>query len=502
MDKIKNIVWILTDSQHSEATGYMGNKAVRTPNLDRLAARSRIFTSAYCQSPICVPSRESLITGRYPSGLGILHNKHDHASTAETLGHKFQKAGYRTCFSGKSHFIADNLLFSEHDMNRGFERYADWDDYLYYLRKKNFFSEIDKSKVRENCYQGDPRAMKEIEAAAIRCYSVYAQQHNGHLADEYSVEHCAFERASDWLDENHVDPFFLFYSLYRPHAPLAVPKDVERPSIDDLPPLEWSEQDLASTPSLRQRIAFMNNHAENAYNAGLDLAGAYAENPELSEEPGRTKEVNSYDGFRIDYFRSVSYVDRYVGKMIEKLEALGHAEDTMVVFTSDHGDMLGEHGLNLKMCFYDAAIKVPLLVHIPGEWNQGERDDRPVMLLDLVPTIAKGFGIETEEALPGIDLTSDAYGYDRPVYSEIVSSFGADVAQYGFENHVRMVKTNAWKYLSKAFGNHELYSVVDDPDENSNLGDDPAYQDVCAQMQELIDEHPGKYRVENVTVVE
>jgi arylsulfatase A-like enzyme len=142
------------------------------------------------------------------------------------------------------------------------------------------------------------------------------------------------------------------------------------------------------------------------------------------------------------------------------------------------------------------------LVHIPGEWDQGERDDRPVMLLDLVPTIAEGFGIETEDTLPGIDLRSDAYGHERPVYSEIVSSFGADVAQYGFENHVRMVKTDRWKYLSKVSGNHELYSVVDDPGENNNLGDDPVYQDVCAEMQELIDENPGQFRVENVTVVE
>ena len=98
MKNIKNIVWILTDSQHAEAVGYMGNKAVHTPNLDKLAAKSQIFTNAHCQSPICVPSRESFITGRYPSDLGILHNKHDHASTAETLGHKFQQAGFKTCF--------------------------------------------------------------------------------------------------------------------------------------------------------------------------------------------------------------------------------------------------------------------------------------------------------------------------------------------------------------------------------------------------------------------
>ena len=78
--------------------------------------------------------------------------------------------------------------------------------------------------------------------------------------------------------------------------------------------------------------------------------------------------------------------------MMDKLEVLGHKEDTMIVFTSDHGDMIGEHGLNLKMCFYDAAIKVPLLIHIPGDWDQGEREDRPVMLLDLVPTIAGQFG--------------------------------------------------------------------------------------------------------------
>ena len=502
MKNIKNIVWILTDSQHAEAVGYMGNKAVHTPNLDKLAAKSQIFTNAHCQSPICVPSRESFITGRYPSDLGILHNKHDHASTAETLGHKFQQAGFKTCFSGKSHFIADNLRFADHDMERGFERYADWDDYLHYLRDKNFFSKIDKNKVKGGCYRGYPREMREIEGAANRCYNVYAQEYNGHLPDEYSVERCAFERASDWLDNNHANPFFLFYSLYRPHAPLAVPEDVERPSVEDLPPLEWSEQDLASTPSLRQRIAFMNNNQDNAYNTGLDLARAYAEEPEWSKEPGRTKEINSYDKFRLDYFRSISYVDRYVGKMMDKLEVLGHKEDTMIVFTSDHGDMIGEHGLNLKMCFYDAAIKVPLLIHIPGEWDQGEREDRPVMLLDLVPTIAGQFGVEIEEDLPGIDLRSNTYNYDRPVYSEIVSSFGADIAQYGFENHVRMVKTDRWKYLSKAFGQHELYNMVEDPTENNNLGEHPAYQTVCAQMKKLIDEHPEKFSVENITVVQ
>ena len=150
MDKIKNIVWILTDSQHFEAAGYMNNKAVQTPNLDKLAEKSKTFTNAYCQAPICVPSRESFITGRYPSDLGILHNKHGHASSAETLGHKFQKAGFKTCFSGKSHFIADNLLFSEHDMNRGFERYADWDDYLHYLREKFFLVASIKVKFMRN----------------------------------------------------------------------------------------------------------------------------------------------------------------------------------------------------------------------------------------------------------------------------------------------------------------------------------------------------------------
>ena len=142
----------MTDSQHAEAVGYMGNKAVHTPNLDKLAAKSQIFTNAHCQSPICVPSRESFITGRYPSDLGILHNKHDHASTAETLGHKFQQAGFKTCFSGKSHFIADNLRFADHDMERGFERYADWDNYLHYLRDKNFFSQIDKNKLKYILY--------------------------------------------------------------------------------------------------------------------------------------------------------------------------------------------------------------------------------------------------------------------------------------------------------------------------------------------------------------
>jgi arylsulfatase A-like enzyme len=386
-------------------------------------------------------------------------------------------------------------------MNRGFERYADWDDYLHYLRNKDFFTNFDKSKVKEDCYQGDSRYVKEIEGAANFCFTAYAREHGGHLADEYTVERCAFERASNWLDENHEDPFFLVYSLYRPHGPLEVPEDVEGPSLEDLPPLEWDDQDLASTPSLRQRIAFMNSKNGNAYSAGLDLAKTFAEDPELSKDPGRSKEMNSYNGFRKDYYRSINYVDRYAGKMMDKLKALGHAEDTMIIFTSDHGDMLGEHGLNLKMCFYEASIRVPLLIHIPGNWETGERDDRPVMLLDLVPTIAGQFGIEIGDHLPGIDLRKDSYGHERPVFWEIVSSFAADIAQYGYENHVRMVKTDTWKYLHKAFGNHELYDMVSDPNENNNLGDHPDYQEVCATMKQLIDEHLGKFEVENIKVV-
>ena len=500
MDKIKNIVWILTDSQHFEAAGYMNNKAVQTPNLDNLAEKSKTFTNAYCQAPICVPSRESFITGRYPSDLGILHNKHGHASSAETLGHKFQKAGFKTCFSGKSHFIADNLLFSEHDMNRGFERYADWDNYLHYLREKDFFSSFDKSKVHEKCYQGDPRNLEYIEGGVNRCINMYAKGNNGILEDEYTVERCAYERASDWLDQNHEDPFFLFYSLYRPHAPLFVPEDVEGPSLDDLPELDWSEQALASTPSLRQRIAFMNSN-EDAYNANLDLAIKYSEDQDLSKEPGRKKEINSYNSFRLDYYRSVNYIDRYVGEIMDKLKALSRDKDTMVVFTSDHGDMLGEHGLNLKMCFYDASVKVPLLIHIPGQWEDSEFDDRPVMQLDLVPTIAKQFNIETENNLPGIDLVNDSYGYDRPVYSEMVSSFGADVAQYGYENHVRMVKTDKWKYLAKAFGSDELYDLTQGPKENNNLGQNPEYESICNKMKSLIDQNLGQFNVNDINIV-
>ena len=160
--------------------------------------------------------------------------------------------------------------------------------------------------------------MPEIEAEANRCYSVYARTHNGHLPDEYSVERCAFERASDWLDQHHEESFFLFYSLYRPHAPLAVPDDVEKPSVEDLPTLQWNDRDLISTPSLRQRIAFMNNNQDNAYNTGLDRAKAFADDSRLSDTAGRTHSVHSYNGFRLDYFRSISYIDRYVGRILTR----------------------------------------------------------------------------------------------------------------------------------------------------------------------------------------
>ena len=243
------------------------------------------------------------------------------------------------------------------------------------------------------------------------------------------------------------------------------------------------------------------NSNEDAYNANLDLAIKYSEDQDLSKEPGRKKEINSYNSFRLDYYRSVNYIDRYVGEIMDKLKALSRDKDTMVVFTSDHGDMLGEHGLNLKMCFYDASVKVPLLIHIPGQWEDSEFDDRPVMQLDLVPTIAKQFNIETENNLPGIDLVNDSYGYDRPVYSEMVSSFGADVAQYGYENHVRMVKTDKWKYFAKAFGSDELYDLTQDPKENNNLGQNLEYESICNKMKILIDQNLGQFKVDDIKIV-
>ena len=499
--KIKNAVWILTDSQHHKAAGYMGCDAVKTPNLDKLAESSRIFTNAFCQAPVCVPSRESFITGRYCSDVGILHNKHEHASDAETLGHLFRKAGYKTCFSGKSHFIADNLKFADHDMKRGFDKYADWDDYLQYLRCTDFFSKFDKSKIPAFCHEGDPSQHAFIEGAVNRAVNHFASQHDGHLEDHYTQEYYAYKCASEWLDQNHKDPFFLFLSLYRPHAPLFVPEHVSGPEIKDLPDLPWDDTDLKTTTSLRQRLAYLNDSGGNVYSPNVDTANEYAHNPELSENAKRSAEQNSYDPFRLSYFKSINYIDEYVGEILDKLDKLGHREDTMIIFTSDHGDMLGEHGLNLKMCFYDASIKVPLLVRIPGTWDQGERDNRPVMLLDLAPTLCNIFNIQNDNAFSEMDLINQSWDQTRPVFSEIVSAFNAEIAQYGFETHTRMVCSGNWKYLHKSEGPQELFDKENDPLENNNLGEDPKYQHICVKMKQMIDDHLGRYPVKNKKVV-
>lgn len=482
---VRNVLWIVTDSQHHEALGVLGRRPARTPNLDRLAGRARLFTHAYCQSPVCVPSRESFITGRHGSQVGVWHNRHDFAGTHETLGHWFRRAGYATAFAGKSHFVSDLLPWAGCDIARGFERDADWDDLVCYWRECGFFAQFDSSRVAPYLKAGDPREQAQIEGAVNAAVVAYARAHGGHIAHEFTPEYVAARAACDWLERNHERPFFLLVSLYKPHGPHIVPEDVPGPHPSEIPPPVWDDADIETTPSLRQRLAFT---AVSSGYGNLDLAHRYSEEPERSQRVTRRLDGLNAPEALAAYYRSLTYADRLAGVVLDKLVALGHDGDTAVVFTSDHGDHLGDHGLSLKMSFYDSAVRVPLLVRVPGVW-EGGRDARPVGLVDLAPTLLALCDVPAPPDLAGRDLVGDSWGAERPVFSEIEAAFAPEVAAYGLGTRVRMVRAGEWKYLVKTRGPDELFHLDDDPGENHNLGADARYVGVRRRLRRLMDDH-------------
>jgi choline-sulfatase len=413
-----------------------GHRVVHAPVLSGLAAEGAVFDAAYCASPLCAPSRAALMCGRRASALGVFDNAAELRASVPTLAHWLRAAGYRTCLSGKMHFVGPDQL-------HGFEQRLTTDVYPASL-------------------DWTPDWTRPVADRLPWYHSVHSvlepARTTASLQTDYDDEVAfhAVRYVHDLARAGDDRPFFLTVSFTNPHDPWEVPGrfwDLYDSSSIELPAVGLTPFDEADPHS--QRLRQM---------SAID---------EVALGPEEIRRA------RHGYYAAISYVDEKIGMVLEALRATGLDSETVIVFTADHGEFLGERGLWYKMSFLEPAARVPLFVSGPG-LAVGRRLDRPVSLIDLAPTLLELAGVPVGEvALEGASLAG-LLGSDRPVgRAPVVCEYHAE----GVNAPAAMIRDGRHKLIVCRGDPDQLFDLEADPLELVNLGSDPRQASVVARLR-------------------
>ncbi|MGX9356955.1 choline-sulfatase [Roseobacteraceae bacterium S113] len=436
-----NIVIVMADQLAPQFTGAYGNPHVQTPHMDALAARGMRFDGAYCNSPLCAPSRFSVMSGQLVSNIRAYDNGAEFPSSIPTFAHYLQAAGYRTCLSGKMHFVGPDQL-------HGFQDRVTPDiypaDYAWTPDWENADDRIDRWY-----HNMDP--VKEAGTAMATFQTDFDDE------TEYAARRWLVDRGRDKA-MGETQPFCLVASFMHPHDPY-----VAKPEFWDL--YEDTEIPMPDTPAL----------AEHDPAARRVMDGILATETEVTDDDIRQA--------RRGYFANTTYFDSKLGALVKTLEDMGELDNTVIIVTSDHGDMLGERGLWYKMTLFEHSARVPLLVAGPGV-VQGVADNA-CSLVDVLPTLLDIAGFDDTLGAPidGVSLWPQATG-GAPARDEAVVEYCAEMTPWP----VYAIRQGAMKYIHCEVDPPQLYDVVSDPAEVNNLARDPAHADTLAHFQALVAE--------------
>ncbi len=467
-----NILFIMADQLRADYLGCMGHPTLRTPVIDALAAESVIFDRAFCQGPVCGPSRMSFYTGRYVINHGASYNEVPLGVQERTLGDYLRPLGYRVALVGKTHMKADyegmrrlgvdprssrGVLISE----CGFEPY-ERDDGLHpdqlvdpdlpynrWLRALGYDA--------ANPWHDYANAAAGPGGELLSGWYLRNARHPARVREEHSETAYITDRAMQFVQEAGDTPWCLHLSYIKPHWPYIAPDPYHR---------LYSEQDVL--PAVR-------DPAER--NAEHPVVGAYRRHEEsvnFSDERVRMTVIPTYMGL-------VGQLDHHLGRLFEFLKRNGQWENTLIVFTSDHGDYLGDHWLGEKDLFHDTASRIPLIVRDPRAAG-GRREARLVEAIDLAPTFLEAAGGERmDHVLEGRSLLPLLRGGEDGVWREAVFSEAdyacrparRDLGVAPDAARAFMVRTQRWKYIHYTNFGAELFDLEQDPDELHDLGKDP-----------------------------
>jgi arylsulfatase A-like enzyme len=442
MPERPNILWYCTDQQRFDTIGALGNPHVQTPTIDQLVREGVAFTHAYCQSPICTPSRSSFMTGMYPSRLHNTRNGNDtFPDFPPVITKLIADSGYQCGLVGKFHLQSSGLR-TEPRIDDG---YSYWK--FSHAPRDDWASGHDYAEwVRE--HGGDLDALRDSEDR------IPAELHQTTWASERAIEFIQQPRDCPWL---------LSVNIYDPHPPFIPPKSY----LDRFDPNEMSGPHFRGSDLTQQ-----------ARLAGVDFQGEVMTPDERNAKLIQAK-----------YYAMIALIDDQFARILDILDATGQRDKTAIIFTSDHGESLGDHGLLEKGCrFYEGLVRVPLICSWPSRFQRNRQSPALVELLDKTATILELAGLEQPPYMQGRSLmpilTGDA-GADE--HRDYVRSEYFDALDPQFTNgdgaYATMHRTRRYK-LTVYHGHNlgELYDLHEDPYEFENLWDDPSSQDIKREL--------------------
>jgi iduronate 2-sulfatase len=428
--KIKNVVMIVADDLKASVLGCYGDRVCMTPNLDRLADRAMVFQRTYCQGTWCAPSRTSFMFGRYQDQGNV------------TLGQHLQEHGINSTRIGK----------------------------IFHMRVPGDIIAGTDGKDHAECWterfnSPGPEAHTPGEYACLNLNIVTRDEQNRQStrmphrmfvavkADSDGTEQPDYKSASkaiELLERERDQPFFLAVGLVRPHYPMVAPReDFEPYGIERITmPANWKD-DTGDIPK-------------------LGLAKTTNEGNPIGKYPDNQKRMWGA------YYASVTFMDRQVGRILDALERSPHRSDTAVIFTSDHGYHLGEHGFWQKSNLHEEVIRVPLLIHVPG--RAVGKSNSLTELVDLYPTICDLIGVPIPKAAQGKSLTPILADPRATIHTEALS----------FHNGTSL-RTDRWHYMRYKDGSEELYDMQTDPGETTNLAKAAGNADRLSQFRLRLD---------------
>ena len=438
-----NVLLIMSDDLNN-SLGCYGHELVHSPNIDKLAARGVRFDKAYCQYPLCGPSRNAMLCGLYPNSTGILYNSQIFRQTIpshQSLPHAFRNAGYFATRIGKLyHYNVPNSIGTNgHDDPGSWEVEINPAGVDRLLEESNIFS------LRPGSFGGTLSWYASPRGDLLHT--------DGMLASDalWVLERCAKDQSR---------PFFLAVGFYRPHTPYVAPKPYfQNYPLKQMPLVKGVEFDVKDLPE--------------------DALGSHKKEHDLLNDDLRQQAKQAY-------FASIEFMDAQVGRVLDKLKELGLEDNTIVVFTSDHGYHLGEHGLWQKMSLFEESSRVPFIMSGPGINAAGAAVKTPVAHIDLYPTLCEMCNVAGPQNLQGqslVPMLNDASHVGRGwALTEVVRG-NRNNPRFGYT-----IRTPRWRFTLWNDGQNgqELYDHDKDPLEQTNLAQENAHAAVVTELSETI----------------
>ncbi len=438
----RNLLLVTTDQQRWDSLPCYGLGFMKTPAFDQLAREGLVFENCITSSPVCVPFRASLLSGQYASTTGVLGNGQWLSEETVTWPSLLGSTGRRTAAIGKMHFHPWDSMMGFHERIIAEDKRHVYlpDDHVHFL----------KAHGMDRPHPTTLPGYYDTLAAPVTP-----------RPRKFHIDAFVGDQAAKWLERNGKEPFAIWVSFPGPHDPYDPPEEMADLYYDAPIP-----EPVGSSEELKDKPPSQRNRGRGSLNNSMyriDLSQATPEH---------------YRRWRAHYYANITLIDEGIGKIIAALEAAGTLDDTLIIFTSDHGDALGDHGLPYKGFFYDPMAHVPLIMRGPGVPG-GQRCSGLVSTIDLVPLFYKACGVAPPETLQGEDASTLLNDPDSTIRSAVFSEIGGRT----------MVMTEQHKYAYYADGSAELYDLQIDADETVNLAGKREYQEVETRLRGMLLEH-------------